>query len=231
MLRFPLALSLCLLITWQLLRAVLWFRFAPSGLSTAESLRIFGTGFLADAAISVAGAALIIGLCSFLSSVLALPSLLLLPLGFRPWIPVRRALFRIAVTVGLMVTIFLWISEWYFFAEFESRFNTVAIDYLIYPHEVFTNLRESYPLPWIGLACLIGGAGLAVLLFRRTPPPPGIPYVPSPVGPSLRPGVWWPQSECCTTNFNPYLPTDNVWCPSCPPTDGPPPCERPGPAA
>ena len=172
LLRFPLALSLCLLITWQLLRAVLWFRFAPSGLSTAESLRIFGTGFLADAAIAVAGAALIIGLCSFLSSVLALPSLLLLPLGFRPWIPVRRALFRIAVTVGLMVTIFLWISEWYFFAEFESRFNTVAIDYLIFPHEVFTNLRESYPLPGIGLACLIGGVGLAVLLFRRTPPPP-----------------------------------------------------------
>ena len=73
--------------------------------------------------------------------------------------------------LACVVTLFLWISEWYFFAEFESRFNTVAIDYLIYPHEVFTNLRESYPLPWIGLGCLGGGLSLSVLLFRRTPPP------------------------------------------------------------
>ena len=77
---------------------------------------------------------------------------------------------RIAVTVGFMIGIFLLISEWYFFAEFESRFNTVAIDYLIYPHEVFTNLRESYPLPLIGASCGLGGIALSLLVFLRWPP-------------------------------------------------------------
>jgi len=160
-----------LLIVWQVLRAVLWVRFAPAGLGAVECLRVLGSGLLADIPCSLAGSALIIGLSSFLSAVIALPSLLLLPLGFRVWLPTRRGLFRIAMSVALMVTLFLWMSEWYFFAEFESRFNTVAIDYLIYPHEVFTNLRESYPLPWIGLGCFAGGLSLSVTLFVRTPPP------------------------------------------------------------
>ena len=168
--RFPLALSLVLLVAWQLLRAFLWIRFAPPGLSYGEVLRVLGEGLLADLSAALAGSTLIIGLCSLISTILALPSLLLLPWGIQAWAPARRVLFRIAVTVGLMIVVFLWISEWYFFAEFESRFNTVAIDYLIYPHEVFTNLRESYPLPWIGLACLGGGLALSTVLFLRAPP-------------------------------------------------------------
>jgi len=168
--RFPIALSLVLLTAWQVLRVFLWIRFAPPGLGVGETLRVLGSGLLADLSAALAGSALIIGLCSLISAILALPSLLLLPLGIQAWVPTRRALFRVAVTVGLMVVVFLVISEWYFFAEFESRFNTVAIDYLIYPHEVFTNLRESYPLPWIGLGCLGGGLILSSLLFLRIPP-------------------------------------------------------------
>ena len=145
-------------------------RFAPPGLGASEVFRVFGTGFLADVAAALAGTTLIIGLCALLSGVLALPSLLLIPLGIRAWNPTRRVLFRIAMTVALMVVLFLEISEWYFFAEFESRFNTVAIDYLIYPHEVFTNLRESYPLPWIGAGCLVGGFALSAVLFQKAPP-------------------------------------------------------------
>jgi phosphoglycerol transferase MdoB-like AlkP superfamily enzyme len=170
--RFPLGLTLLLWIGWQALRVLLWVRFAPAGIRGSESLQVFASGFASDLVAAIGGVALIIGLCSLLSAVLALPSLLLMPLGIRAWVPTRRALFRIAITVALMVVIFLGISEWYFFAEFESRFNTVAIDYLIYPHEVFTNLRESYPLPWIGLGCLVGGVALSSLLFLRVPPQP-----------------------------------------------------------
>jgi len=137
---------------------------------------------VADIAGALAGTALIIGLSSLIAAVLALPGLLLLPLGIRAWHPTRKALFRVAVSVALMVVLFLEISEWYFFAEFESRFNTVAIDYLIYPHEVFTNLRESYPLPWIGLACLTGGLALSALLFLKAPPMRWQ---------SMRPGARW----------------------------------------
>ncbi|MFM8878300.1 MAG: hypothetical protein ACKOKG_04055, partial [Verrucomicrobiota bacterium] len=104
--RFPLCLSFLLLIVWQLLRVVLWMRFAPPGLGASEVFRVFGTGFLADVAAALAGTTLIIGLCALLSGVLALPSLLLIPLGIRAWNPTRRVLFRIAMTVALMVVLF-----------------------------------------------------------------------------------------------------------------------------
>ncbi len=37
--------------------------------------------------------------------------------------------------------------EFFFFEEFDSRFNLVAVDYLLYPHEVLTNIWDSYPVP------------------------------------------------------------------------------------
>lgn len=137
-----------------------------------ETLRVIAEGLVTDVTGSLAGATLIIGLCSLVSLIVALPTLLLLPWGIRARMPAQRALFRIGISVALVVVVFLTISEWYFFGEFESRFNTVAIDYLIYPHEVFTNLRESYPLPWIGVGCLTGGLALASLLFLKMPPVP-----------------------------------------------------------
>lgn len=42
--------------------------------------------------------------------------------------------------------VFLLAAEFFFFEEFQSRFNTVAINYLLYPHEVFVNIWESYPV-------------------------------------------------------------------------------------
>ncbi len=170
LLGFPLAVATLTLVAWQVLRLLLWQRFAPAGISFFDSLHFLGAGAFADVAFALFGTSVLIGVSSLLASILSLPTLLLMPFGLHAWKPVWRTLFRIAVTVGFMVGIFLLISEWYFFAEFESRFNTVAIDYLIYPHEVFTNLRESYPLPLIGASCLLGGIALALLVFRRWPP-------------------------------------------------------------
>jgi len=55
--------------------------------------------------------------------------------------------------------IYLSAVEFYFFDEFQSRFNLVAVDYLIYPHEVLINIWESYPvvqiMAAIGLVALI----------------------------------------------------------------------------
>ncbi len=157
LLGFPLAIATVAMIVWQGLRIALWARFAPAELSLLDSLRCLGGGAFSDVAFALFGVTVLIGVSTLLSSLLALPTLLLRPFGVRAWRPVWRLLFRVAVTVGLMVGIFLVFSEWYFFAEFESRFNTVAIDYLIYPHEVFTNLHESYPLPLIGAVCFLGG--------------------------------------------------------------------------
>ncbi|ANH82772.1 sulfatase [Niabella ginsenosidivorans] len=48
------------------------------------------------------------------------------------------------------ITVFLLVSnavsEWFFWNEFASRYNFIAVDYLIYTNEVIGNIRESYPL-------------------------------------------------------------------------------------
>jgi len=61
----------------------------------------------------------------------------------------------------------LWLgaaSEWFFWTEFSSRFNFIAVDYLIYTHEVIGNIRESYPIGWI-LGALGGLSLLAAFSF------------------------------------------------------------------
>ncbi|GMV09127.1 MAG: sulfatase [Gemmatimonadota bacterium] len=60
---------------------------------------------------------------------------------------------------------FVVAAELLFFDEFNGRFNFVAVDYLIYPTEVVTNLWESYPLPAILLA--VGGVGALGLWLAR----------------------------------------------------------------
>ena len=40
--------------------------------------------------------------------------------------------------------LYLAVIQYYFFKEFSARFNLVAVDYLIYPHEVFINIYQSY---------------------------------------------------------------------------------------
>jgi phosphoglycerol transferase MdoB-like AlkP superfamily enzyme len=52
----------------------------------------------------------------------------------------------------LLISFFSFFAELTFWQEFESRFNFIAVDYLIYTYEVINNINESYPLP-----LLIGG--------------------------------------------------------------------------
>ena len=167
---FPFAIATLALLAWQILRITLWIRFAPDNLPWRQTLEVLGNGVFGDVAFAILGSGLLIGLSALLATILSLPALLVQAFGPAAWRPTWRWLFRVAITVGFMTGIFLLVSEWYFFAEFESRFNTVAIDYLIYPHEVFTNLRESYPLPAIVLLCAVGGLTLSLLTFRRWPP-------------------------------------------------------------
>jgi phosphoglycerol transferase MdoB-like AlkP superfamily enzyme len=52
-----------------------------------------------------------------------------------------------------LVEFFLVFTEFYFFEEFKSRFNTVAVDYLLYPHEVFINIWDAYPVATVLIIC------------------------------------------------------------------------------
>ncbi len=77
-----------------------------------------------------------------------------------------RALFLTGLFLASTVLTFLFLAEAFFFEEFRSRYNTVAIDYLIYPHEVFVNIWQSYPVVWIVLLCCIVAAVVTFLLKR-----------------------------------------------------------------
>jgi phosphoglycerol transferase MdoB-like AlkP superfamily enzyme len=63
--------------------------------------------------------------------------------------------------------IYLGAVEYFFFDEFNSRFNFVAVEYLIYPHEVFVNIWQSYPVARVMLATLALTA--AAIWFARKP--------------------------------------------------------------
>jgi phosphoglycerol transferase MdoB-like AlkP superfamily enzyme len=63
--------------------------------------------------------------------------------------------------------IYLGAVEYFFFDEFNSRFNFVAVEYLIYPHEVFVNIWQSYPVASVLLATLALTA--TAIWFMRKP--------------------------------------------------------------
>jgi len=62
-------------------------------------------------------------------------------------------------SLGLFIFVFAFFAELTFWDEFRSRFNFIAVDYLIYTNEVIANIKQSYPLP-----LLIGGVVLIVFL-------------------------------------------------------------------
>jgi phosphoglycerol transferase MdoB-like AlkP superfamily enzyme len=58
------------------------------------------------------------------------------------------------------IIVFDAVAEHLFWTEFTTRFNFIAVDYLIYTQEVIGNIVESYPLYWLLLAI----AATAILL-------------------------------------------------------------------
>lgn len=64
------------------------------------------------------------------------------------------------------------IAECIFWEEFHARFNFIAVDYLVYTHEVLQNIWESYPIVWMlsGLFAISGG--IFYLSFKASEPAP-----------------------------------------------------------
>jgi phosphoglycerol transferase MdoB-like AlkP superfamily enzyme len=143
------SLALCWLGTlmagWFVLRLIFFLAFRPAGVPTSE-----------------AGLALVMGLYRdfFVAWLLTLPLLAWLQLAPDPWFRARwcRWLFWLSSFVFWFVEIFLLFTEFFFFEEFKSRFNTVAVDYLLYPREVFINIWDSYHVGVVLAVC----AGLSL---------------------------------------------------------------------
>jgi phosphoglycerol transferase MdoB-like AlkP superfamily enzyme len=51
-----------------------------------------------------------------------------------------------AFALFAFAALFLAAAEWLFWDEFGSRFNFIAVDYLLYTHEVIGNIWQSYPV-------------------------------------------------------------------------------------
>ena len=71
------------------------------------------------------------------------------------------------VFLVLLVVVFSFFAEFTFWQEFESRFNFIAVDYLIYTYEVINNINESYPLPLLISGVLILVLSIMWLFVRR----------------------------------------------------------------
>jgi phosphoglycerol transferase MdoB-like AlkP superfamily enzyme len=69
-----------------------------------------------------------------------------------------------------VLMVFVGASEFTFWNEFASRFNFIAVDYLIYTNEVIGNIRESYNLPLLlAVVAVLSFAVWAFALWRMRP--------------------------------------------------------------
>ncbi|HTL15848.1 MAG TPA: hypothetical protein VL793_01355, partial [Patescibacteria group bacterium] len=135
---------------WFGLRLVLLFQFLPSAPLRETVMAMLG-GFWRD---------LLVGLW------LTLPVTAWVAL-FPPRRSAGRCVFwAFCAFFGFSQTFLLFV-EYFFFEEFRSRFNTVAVDYLQYPTEVFVNIWDSYHVGIVLAVCLIAAAIWVVAVRKK----------------------------------------------------------------
>ena len=99
---------------------------------------------------------------------------LLAPFAAFLWLVPDRALRSVAARVVLLAGAFAWLYtfifvaaiEYFFFEEFDSRFNLVAVDYLMYPTEVVGDIQAAYPLVPVAIGVALCAAMVAFVLRR-----------------------------------------------------------------
>jgi phosphoglycerol transferase MdoB-like AlkP superfamily enzyme len=147
--RYPLSfvafIAIAALVIWFLLRFALLLDVGVTQLSLEQVIKMFSRGLWFD----------INALCFFMLPWLAISALLPNSLHSKVWVNKARWVLAFFVIFGLL---FGAVSEVIFWQEFTTRFNFIAVDYLIYTNEVIGNIRESYPVPFILL-------GLAIITF------------------------------------------------------------------
>ncbi len=137
---------LSLLAGWFVLRLVLFSAFVPWPWRPVEAARALLSGLHRDI---------------FVALVETLPLLFWMLVVSNRSFQARwhKVLFLGGSLIFSFTQIFLLGVEFFFFEEFKSRFNTVAVDYLLYPQEVFINIWESYHVGVVVLICLLLSLG------------------------------------------------------------------------
>ena len=118
---------------------LLFFEADPANFVPWRFVPVLAVGFVYDVAAS-----------TFLILPLALAALLF---PNRPW---GRRGYAVATYIlllaGIFALLFTAVGEALFWNEFSSRFNFIAVDYLIYTRETIGNIRQSYPVGLLLLA-------------------------------------------------------------------------------
>ena len=140
------------LVAGLLLRAALWWSFGRlAGVSDTGLYTAFAVGAVADAVQAL-----------YLFAPFAVAAWLLGDRAFRSR-PMRATMLA-ASTLVLFGLTFLAAVEYFFFQEFDSRFNLVSVDYLLYPTEVVGDIWAAYPVARVAmLVALLSVATVAVL--------------------------------------------------------------------
>ena len=73
-----------------------------------------------------------------------------------------RKIIKAMLGVFCVVLAFTSISEYYFWDEFHTRFNFIAVDYLVYTQELFGNIFQSYNIPML----IIGLILIAYIIYK-----------------------------------------------------------------
>jgi arylsulfatase A-like enzyme len=137
------------------LRVILWWRFGqPAGVAAADLAWIVPVGFADD---FVEGLYLLTPYALYIA---------VLPhrwYGSRP----NQFLMAAGNFLAIFGMMYLAVVEFYFFDEFDARFNLVAVDYLVYPREVLGDIRTEYPVIPALLATVSGTLALAGGLRRH----------------------------------------------------------------
>jgi len=118
----------------------------------------------------VIGAVFDLGVASFM----VLPLLGLLLCLWRTDGPVDGGFGRRLISLSLLpfvgTLVFVAAAEFVFWNEFASRFNFIAVDYLVYTNEVIGNIRESYPMPLLLSTVAIISLAFWMLMLRWIKP-------------------------------------------------------------
>jgi hypothetical protein len=143
-----------MLVGCSCLRLVLFLRFgSPAQLSLGTAAQVFLVGFHQD----------------FLAALLLTLPLLLwfLLVSDETFGKFWHRVVLICFSLGFWVAqTFVWFAEYYFFQTCQSRFNNLALEFVIHFGGLSTDLRASFPLPGV---LLVGGAlslGWMVVAFR-----------------------------------------------------------------
>lgn len=135
-----------------------------------------------------------------------------------------RVLIHLLAFIVIYIMLFGFAAEWVFWDEFGARFNFIAVDYLVYTHEVVNNILESYPIPLIlgGIALL--AVILHIALWRTGLPRYWLDRAAEPTGRRYKAGAVWCAGAIAAVllinqdwlpdfanNFNRELAKNGIW--------------------